>query len=81
MLMVDREWAGHGIGDSVLAWAEGIIRSTGRRYARLDCAQGNQALHMYYERVGYRVVGYKAFPEIAGGFDTVLYEKELTPAL
>jgi len=81
MLMVDREWAGHGIGDSVLAWAEAMIRSTGRRYARLDCAQGNHPLRAYYEHAGYGLVGYKAFPGVEGGQDTALYEKELTRAL
>lgn len=61
MLMVDRTFAGHGIGRALLAWAERFIRDSGRRLARLDC-RNNRPLRGYYERAGYALVGYKSLP-------------------
>jgi protein-tyrosine phosphatase len=77
MLMVDRGFGGHGIGRSILEWAERSIATTGRRLARLDCAQGNQALRAYYESAGYRFAEDKTFPDIEWAFATTLYEKRL----
>ena len=79
MLMVDRHFGGHGIGRSLLNWAERSIRQAGHRVARLDCAKDNQPLRSYYERAGYRVVGSKTFPEIAWALEASLYEKRLLP--
>jgi hypothetical protein len=42
MLMVDRAYAGNGVGRSILGWAEGQITASGRRPARLDCATSNE---------------------------------------
>jgi GNAT superfamily N-acetyltransferase len=42
MLMVDRAYAGNGVGRSILGWAEGQITVSGRRPARLDCATSNE---------------------------------------
>jgi protein-tyrosine phosphatase len=79
MLMVDRAFAGHGIGRSILEWAEGVIGASGRRVARLDCVAGNQSLRAYYEAAGYAFVGTKAFPELEWAGSTALYEKQLPP--
>jgi GNAT superfamily N-acetyltransferase len=77
MLMVDRRFCGHGIGRSILAWAESSICDSGRQIARLDCARTNRRLRAYYEDVGYRFVEHKGFPGIEGAGETALYEKSL----
>jgi protein-tyrosine phosphatase len=77
MLMVDRAFAGHGIGRSILEWAEGVIDASGRRCARLDCVEGNQPLRAYYEAAGYAFVGNKTFPDLDWAGETALYEKQL----
>ena len=77
MLMVNRGFAGRGIGRAVLEWAEGFILESGRDLARLDCARGNRALRGYYERAGYELVGSKCFPGIERAPETALYETAL----
>jgi ribosomal protein S18 acetylase RimI-like enzyme len=78
MLIVDREFAGHGIGRSLLAWAEQFIADSGRQLARLDCVRTNRPLRGYYERAGYTLVGYKKLPEMELAYEGALYEKPLT---
>lgn len=80
MLMVDRRFGGHGIGRSLLGWCEQRIETGGRAFARLDCVRSNERLRRYYEDVGYRIVGYRDFPEIPWAFETALYEKPLGPS-
>jgi ribosomal protein S18 acetylase RimI-like enzyme len=83
MLMVDRAYAGNGVGRSILGWAEGQIAASGRRLARLDCATSNGRLCGYYEQAGYVAVGRrrfrlqesKTFPAVDRAVDTTLYEK------
>jgi ribosomal protein S18 acetylase RimI-like enzyme len=83
MLMVDRAYAGNGVGRSILGWAEGQIAASGRRVARLDCATSNGRLCGYYEQAGYVAVGRrhfrlqdsKTFPAVDRAVDTTLYEK------
>jgi GNAT superfamily N-acetyltransferase len=77
MLMVDRDFAGHGIGRALLAWAESFIVDSGRHLARLDCVRSKGLLRGYYERAGYTLVGYKALPEFEWVFEAALYEKSL----
>jgi ribosomal protein S18 acetylase RimI-like enzyme len=77
MLLVDRHFAGHHIGRWLLDWAERFILSSGRDLARLDCVRGNEALRGYYEDAGYRLVGYRDFPDIEWAFEAALYEKPL----
>jgi protein-tyrosine phosphatase len=79
MLMVDRRFSGHGIGRSILAWAESSICDHGRRVARLDCVRTNRPLRTYYETAGYRFVAHKEFPDIDWAGETSLYEKSLVP--
>ena len=80
MLMVDRGFAGRGIGRLILQWAEGSIAAAGRPLARLDCVKSNRPLRRYYEDAGYRFVETKTFPDIAWAVDTALYEKQLSPS-
>jgi GNAT superfamily N-acetyltransferase len=77
MLLVNRSFAGHGIGRSLLDWAERFILDSARGLARLDCVRGNQALRGYYEAAGYELVGYRDFPHIDWAFEAALYEKPL----
>ena len=75
-LVIDRRYAGVGLGLALLRWSEDLIRRTGHELARLDCVRTNTKLRSYYERAGYSLVGYKAF-DAPGAFDTALYEKKL----
>jgi ribosomal protein S18 acetylase RimI-like enzyme len=83
MLMVDRAYAGNGVGRSILGWAEGQIAASGRHLARLDCATSNRRLCMYYEQTGYaavsrrqfRLTDSEIFPAVDRAVDTTLYEK------
>jgi GNAT superfamily N-acetyltransferase len=79
MLMVNRDFAGHGIGRRLLDWAEGLIVHSQRLVARLDCARASTSLRSYYERAGYLLVGYKDFPGVESAQETALYEKSLRP--
>jgi len=76
-LMVDRRWAGRGIGLSLLCWAEMHTRKSDRRLARLDCVRSNRRLRDYYQACGYRLVGYQDFSEIPWAHESSLYEKPL----
>lgn len=63
---------GHGIGASLLEWAQAQIADRGGEYIRLDCWAENVVLRRYYEGLGFRYCG--AFEE--KGWIGVLYEKE-----
>jgi GNAT superfamily N-acetyltransferase len=76
-LMVDRRWAGQRIGGNLLEWAENQMRESGRDLARLDCVRSNYQLRAYYEALGYKLVGYKDFPDVSWARETALYEKDL----
>lgn len=76
LLMVERHRAGQGLGDVMLAHAEGQIARGGRPRARLDAVATNQALRDWYRDRGYREVGTRKFEDDAW-HDTVLMEKEL----
>lgn len=77
MLMVDRAVGGREIGRALLSWAEEHIRRSGRALVRLDCVRSNRPLRAYYERAGYRLVGYQDFPEVEWVLETALYEKSV----
>ena len=84
MLMVDRRWAGQGIGGHLLDWTEDQIRSVGCPVARLDCVRTNATLRAYYEAAGYVLVGVREFKGVKlSAVATVeppgvaLYEKKL----
>jgi GNAT superfamily N-acetyltransferase len=85
MLMVDRAYAGRGLGRVLLDWTENRIGKSGRHLARLDCVRTNTLLRTYYENAGYHLVGYRCFEHEAsdalGGLvpaDSALYERVLT---
>jgi GNAT superfamily N-acetyltransferase len=66
-LVIDRNFAGKGLGRDLLHWAEAHIRFSACQLARLDCVRTNGELRNYYEQEGYRHVGYKDFPRCRRG--------------
>jgi GNAT superfamily N-acetyltransferase len=73
--VVRREFAGRGVGDGVLAWAEGQVRARGRQYLRLDCLAASDALRRYYVAHGFRRLGERT----VGGLRCALFEKPVLP--
>lgn len=76
MLMVDRAWAGLGLGERALTWAEQRISDDGKDRARLDVAGSNDALQGWYVDRGYEVVGTREFDHPDWN-DVVLLQKDL----
>ena len=64
---------GHGLGVSLLQWAQGQIADRGRPYIRLDCWKENAPLCRYYENLGFQYRG--DFRD--GNWIGALYEKEI----
>jgi len=56
-LVVDRGYAGLGLGRALLDWAGQQARQAGRHQLRLDCSENNAALTAYYHRQGFTTVG------------------------
>lgn len=54
-LIVDLRYAGHGVGEQLLAHAAALARAHGRHWVRLDAWTTNSALHAYYRRAGFRL--------------------------
>ena len=52
-LAVRRAYAGRGLGERLLDWADGQAGAAGREYLRLDCMSDNAILRTYYERFGF----------------------------
>jgi ribosomal protein S18 acetylase RimI-like enzyme len=74
-LTVAREFAGYGIGEALLGWAESTLRQREKRWACLDCYASNSTLCAYYERQGYVAIGeFEPYP----GYVERMYEKRLT---
>ncbi len=72
-LAVRRAFAGKGIGQYLLNWAESMVAAAGKSYLRLDCMAENPALCAYYERVGLTYRG-----EVQEkGWKARLYEKRI----
>lgn len=79
LLMVDRSRAGQGLGDRLLAHAEGLIRDHDRSLSRLDAVADNEPLHAWYRTRGYLPVRPKTFEGryAADWYDCLLFEKTL----
>jgi ribosomal protein S18 acetylase RimI-like enzyme len=54
---VRRAFAGRGLGERLLAWAEQRVAEAGRELLRLDCRSDNAVLRSYYERLGFEPQG------------------------
>ncbi|RJE85130.1 GNAT family N-acetyltransferase [Paenibacillus sp. 1011MAR3C5] len=72
-LAVSRRYKGAGIGQEMLEWAEGYIRSKGKRWLRLDCMADNPGLNRYYQSQGFVLQG--RFN--GGGWSAHLYERRI----
>jgi protein-tyrosine phosphatase len=73
MLAVHRLARGTGLGERIVRWAEQLIRSRGRRFARLDCWAASTFLSAYYERLGYACVD-----QVGGPNGSRLFEKQVS---
>lgn len=72
-LMVDRRYAGLGLGRQLLDWAAARARDHAVGLLRLDCVASNGALCDYYHRQGFSRVGTK---QLRGNWaDTALFER------
>lgn len=74
-LVIDRRFAGEGLGGRLLDWAAQRARDAGRPFLRLDCVETNDRLRRYYRDRGLREVGRRDFPGPWHG--AVLFEKPL----
>ncbi|WP_328390933.1 GNAT family N-acetyltransferase [Nocardia sp. NBC_00416] len=54
-LIVDLRYAGHSVGQHLLAHAAALARAHGRHWVRLDAWTTNYELHAYYQRAGFRL--------------------------
>lgn len=77
-LMVNRSLSGRRIGQRILKWAEGKIRSRGCSVARLDCVASNESLRNYYEQLGYRECGTVDFGHDSAWHPVLRFEKDLS---
>ncbi|WP_070121015.1 GNAT family N-acetyltransferase [Bacillus marinisedimentorum] len=50
-LVVNRFYAGRGIGEKLLNWAEDHAEQQGKTRLRLDCLASNESLNAYYKRI------------------------------
>ena len=49
-LAVHRDFAGKGIGGSLLDWAENAMIESGKKSIRFDCIASNEGLNHYYQK-------------------------------
>jgi ribosomal protein S18 acetylase RimI-like enzyme len=52
-LVVRRAAAGQGLGHELLRYAAAIAAGQGKRFLRLDCWAGNEALRRFYTAAGF----------------------------
>ena len=74
-LVIDRAYAGQGLGARLLDWATEQGRQAGAEVLRLDCVEINPALRSYYARIGFREVGRRDFD--GPWHSAVLLEREI----
>ncbi len=72
-LVIQRKYAGKGIGSIFLRWAEQLAMDAGKPFLRLDCMAANTALCAYYERYGFMCRGI-----IGQKWKASLYEKSVS---
>lgn len=72
-LAVRRAHAGLGYPSRLLAFAEQHARSRGMKWLRLDTDATRPKLHQFYERAGFKHIGFKTL----GRYHLALYEKSL----
>lgn len=62
-LVIDRRYAGRGLGAELVRWAEGQAGRADVAVLRLDCVESNSRLRRYYADLGFREVGRRDFEE------------------
>ena len=72
-LVIERDFAGMGLGREVLRRVERMVSLAGREYLRLDCVADNEALNEYYRRAGFGYRGRAVVKELA----VSLYERRV----
>ncbi len=70
---VRRDYAGQGVGTTLLNWAEHEALSRGSDILRLDCWAENEVLRSYYRRAGFS----EAALLMLGDWHGVMFEKRL----
>lgn len=76
-LVIDRQYAGHQLGEQLLAHVERLIAGTGRALARLDCVASNTMLQEYYAARGYSQRGIVTFDPPTPWYPAMRFEKLL----
>ncbi|WP_214413021.1 GNAT family N-acetyltransferase [Sphaerisporangium fuscum] len=66
-LAVKRAFAGRGLGETLLDWANLRVAASGRRWLRLDCSKDNPGLQSYYRTIGFQHVRTVDLPHRASG--------------
>jgi protein-tyrosine phosphatase len=74
-LVIDRRYAGTGLGRRILQQAEQHLAGRGVARVRLDCVATNDGLRGYYRRAGYREIGQRCFGPGSRWSPVVLFEK------
>ena len=77
-LVVDRRYAGVGLGSRLLDWAADQVLLHGRTVLRLDCSEQNPVLRRYYSAHGFREVG--RHDRDGRSYSVVLFEKQISDA-
>lgn len=75
-LLVDRSYAGRGLGHALIGWAGQQTLAAERSILRLDCVATNPWLRGYYTDLGFTEVGRRAYQQAALR-QSVLLEKQL----
>ncbi|WP_415973069.1 GNAT family N-acetyltransferase [Rhodococcus sp. 077-4] len=75
-LVIDRAYAGRGLGRALLDWADHAVRDAGATLLRLDCAESNTELRAYYCRCGFREVGRREFRD-SQWFSVTLFQRDV----
>ena len=76
-LITARKYAGHGLGESLINWAEKRARAKYRaQWTRIDVWKTNTDLHRYYEKLGFESCGECPDPSYPSG---ALFQRSINP--
>jgi ribosomal protein S18 acetylase RimI-like enzyme len=76
-LITARKYAGHGLGESLINWAEKRARAKyGAQRTRIDVWTTNTDLHRYYQKLGFESCGRCPDPSYPSG---ALFERPIAP--
>lgn len=80
LLMVDRSYAGQDLGGRILKRVEGIARTRGAHYVRLDAGADLERLQSWYDTQGFERVTTRSLADGGETFDVTLRQKPVMPA-